>query len=101
MALYAAPMGYSSRKPADFPMIDRAAVMRDAHQIARKSRDLFASYRAALAYGLWAAWKSAKVRRDFQSLNRQVQAPQGGYTAAQIAASRRATRSCGSSLSAS
>jgi hypothetical protein len=34
--------------------IDRGAFMREAHRIAREARDLFESYRAALAYGMQA-----------------------------------------------
>jgi hypothetical protein len=72
--------------------------MRDAHRIAQSFRPHFPSYGQALAYGLWAAWKSAKVRCEFQSLNRQVGQPAVPFTARQIEASRRATRRCGSSL---
>jgi hypothetical protein len=96
--LYPTPMGYTNRRPQNWPKIDRRALMRDAHQIARNFRTKFATYREAIAYGLWAAWLSAKSRQQIQSLNRQVGSPAAPLTAKQIAASRRATRQCGSSL---
>lgn len=101
MALYPTPMGYSSRRPQNWPAIDRRALMRDAHQIASGARPHFSSYREALAYGLRAAWKSAKVRQEIQSLSIQTGQPAVPHTAAQIKASRHATRRCGSSLWAS
>jgi hypothetical protein len=75
--------------------------MRDAHQIAKKARGHFASYHEALAYGLRTAWMSAKSRRQIQSLAIQAGRPAIPFTAAQIEASRRATRRCGASLWAS
>jgi hypothetical protein len=75
--------------------------MRDAHQVAKRMRSHFATYREALAYGLTAAWRTVKARRTMQSLALQVARPAAGYTAAQIEASRRATRRTGSSLWAS
>jgi hypothetical protein len=94
-------MGYTERRPEDYPTIDRAALMRDAHRVAKDFRKHFASYSEALAYGLGAAWKSAKVRRDFRSLNIQAGEPAVPFTSRQIEASRRATRRCGASLWAS
>jgi hypothetical protein len=96
--LYPNPMGYTTRRPVDFPSIDRAALMRDAHRIASGGRPHFSSYREALAYGLRAAWKSAKVRQDIQSLAIQTGTPAVPLTATETAASRRATRRSGSSL---
>jgi len=91
-------MGFSDRCPVKPPPIDRAALMRDAHQIARSFRPLFQTYRQAMAYGLGAAWKSVAVRREFQLLNARAGTPAVPRTAAQIAASRRSTRRCGASL---
>jgi hypothetical protein len=67
VSCYMSLIGYTSRRPESFPTIDRAALMRDAHQIARRSRAHFATYAEALAYGLRAAWMSAKSRRQIQS----------------------------------
>jgi hypothetical protein len=94
-------LGYTTRRPADFPTIDRAELMRDAHQIAQKARGHFANYREALADGLRIAWMSAKSRRQVQSLAIQAGRPAVPFTAAQIEASRRTTRRCGASLWAS
>jgi hypothetical protein len=97
-ATYATPIGFTDKRRANYPAIDRAALMRDAHQIAKASRNLFATYAEALAYGLRAAWMSAKSRREMRSLAAQAGAPQIPFTAAQIEASRQATRRTGSSL---
>jgi hypothetical protein len=72
----------------NMPSIDRAALMRRAHQIARH-------YREALAYALRTAWSDAKARQEHRERF-------AGYvpcilTPDQIAASRAATRRCGSS----
>jgi hypothetical protein len=101
MPLYPTVMGYTSLRSKDWPAIDRKALMRDAHKIAHGARAYFDSYRQALAYGLRAAWMSAKSRQQIQSLNHQVGQPVAPLTARQIEASRRATRQCGSSLWAS
>ena len=101
MSSYLTLMGYTTNRPEGFPALDRAALMRDAHRIAKAFRRHFQSYREALAYGLTAAWKSVTVRREFQSLNLQAGKPAVPFTGAQIAASRRATRRCGASLWAS
>jgi hypothetical protein len=98
---YPTLMGYTDRIPQNWPAIDRRALMRDAHQIARNFRTKFASYREAMAYGLWAAWLSAKSRQAIQSLAIQAGPTRVPHTSAQIKASRRATRQCGSSLWAS
>jgi hypothetical protein len=76
--------------------IDRAALMRSAHQIARQARPHMATYREALAYGLRAAWGLLATRREFAAVRARVQ-PRV-LTAEQIAASRAATRRCGSSF---
>ena len=94
--LYMTPLGYTSRRPAGLPSIDRRALMRDAHQVAKRMRPHFGSYREALAYGLATAWQRVKAIRTIQSLRAQVAPVQ--HTATQIEASRRATRRCGSSL---
>jgi hypothetical protein len=99
--LYMNLMGYTTRRPANFLPIDRAALMRHAHQIAKTSRSHFGNYHEALAYGLRAAWMSAKSRQQVQSLAIQAARPAIPFTAAQIEASRRATRRCGASLWAS
>jgi hypothetical protein len=46
----------TSASQANPAAIDRAALMRRAHAIARQARPHMASYREALAYGLRAAW---------------------------------------------
>jgi hypothetical protein len=75
--------------------IDRRALMQNAHRIARQARPYMASYREALAYGLRAAWGQVHVARSFAAVRARVQ-PRV-LTADQIAASRAATRRCGSS----
>ena len=94
--LYATLAGYTDKRPAGLPPIERAALMRAAHATARKFRQFYATYREALAYGLGAAWAQAKSNRDLQSLRRQAAPVQ--HTAEQIKASRAATRRAGSSL---
>ena len=57
------------RQPAiGLSRIDRGVFMREAHRIAREARDLFESCRAALAYGMQAAWAQVKVARDTQAV---------------------------------
>jgi hypothetical protein len=70
--LYMTPMGYTDKRPADFPALDRRAVMLQAHRIAKRFRPHHASYREALAYGLTAAWKANWSARIARSLNDQV-----------------------------
>jgi hypothetical protein len=77
------------------PAIDRRALMRNAHRIARQARPFMASYREALAYGLRAAWGQVEVARSFAAVRARVQ-PRV-FTAEQLAASRAAARRCGSS----
>ncbi len=69
--------------------------MQNAHRIARQARPYMANYREALAYGLRAAWGQVEVARSFAEVRARVQ-PRA-FTAEQIAASRAATRRCGSS----
>jgi hypothetical protein len=97
--LYMTPAGYTDRRPADYPALNRAALMRLAHATAKRQRSQFSSYRQALAFGLTVAWGSIKVAREFQSLRAQTAPVQ--HTPAQITASRAATRRAGSSLWAS
>jgi hypothetical protein len=72
MAAYLTPMGYTDKRPADFPALDRRAVMVEAHRIAARFRPYHASYREALAYGLAAAWKANWSVRITRSLANQV-----------------------------
>jgi hypothetical protein len=76
--------------------IDRAALMRRAHLIARRFIGVLPNYRACLAYGLRCAWADAKARAEHRERF-------AGYvfrplTAKQIADSRYATRRVGSSF---
>ena len=75
--------------------LDRAALMRRAHQIAKQARPHMASYREALVYGLRAAWGLLATRREFAAVRARVQ-PRV-LTADQRAASERTTRRCGAS----
>jgi hypothetical protein len=79
----------------NLPALDRATLMRRAHAIARQGRPHMASYRAAFAYGLRAAWGLVATRREFAQV--RARARPVIHTADQIAASRAATRRCGSS----
>jgi hypothetical protein len=54
------------------PTVDRAAVMRRAHQIARQARPHMASYREALACGVKAAWGLIATRREFAAVRARV-----------------------------
>ena len=98
---YVNPMGFTNKRSANYPAIDRSALMRDAHQIAKASRVHFGSYREAFAHGLHAAWLSAKSRQTIRALAIQAGQPAAPLTAAQIEASRAATRRNGASLWAS
>jgi hypothetical protein len=77
------------------PTIDRRALMRRAHAIAKQARPHMPSYREALAYGLRAAWGLLATCREFAAVRARVQ-PRV-LTAEQRAASERATRRCGAS----
>jgi hypothetical protein len=78
------------------PALDRAALMRRAHAIARQARAHMPSYRAAFAYALRAAWGLLATRREFAAVRARV-TPRI-LTADQRAASERATRRCGASM---
>jgi hypothetical protein len=94
--IYHTPLGLSAKRPdVEMPAIDRRALMENAHRIATRMRPHMGSYREALAYGLKAAWAQVNVARSIMMLNAQVKRRE--YSAAEIAASRRATRRCGSS----
>jgi hypothetical protein len=77
--LYMNAMGYTDKRPANFPALDRRAVMVEAHRIAKRFRPYHASYREALAYGLAAAWKANWSARIARSLANQV-----SHTAASV-----------------
>jgi hypothetical protein len=96
--LYMTPLGYTNHRPTGLPSIDRGALMRSAHQVAKRMRIHFATYREALAYGLAAAWQQAKATQTMRSLALQVKRPAAPITAEQLEESRRASRRCGSSL---
>jgi hypothetical protein len=95
--LYHTPLGLSTKRPAvELPPIGRKALMQNAHRIARDFRPHFKSYREALAYGLRTAWQQVNVARSIIMLNAQV-TPRA-CTTTEWAASKRATRRCGSSF---
>jgi hypothetical protein len=76
--------------------IDRAALMRRAHLIAKRFAGVLPTYRACLAHGMRCAWADAKARAEHKQRF-------AGYvprilTAKQIADSRYATRRCGASF---
>jgi hypothetical protein len=76
--------------------IDRRAIMRRAHLIARRFVGILPNYRACIAHGMRCAWADARARAE----HRQRFAgfvPQA-LTARQLADSRCATRRCGSSF---
>ena len=75
------------------PPVDRSALMRRAHEIARKFRPQVASYREALQYGRKGAWGLVATAREFTVLSAQV--AHRTITPEQIAASRTATHRCG------
>jgi hypothetical protein len=94
--LFHTPAGLSTKRPdVTLPPIDRRALMRNAHRIARQARPHMASYREALAYGLRAAWGLVATSREFAAVRARVAAV--AHTADQLAASRAATRRCGAS----
>lgn len=73
--LYMSAMGYTEKRPANFPAADRRAVMVEAHRIAKRMRPHYANYRTALAYGLAVAWKSNWDARVVRSLTPQIPHP--------------------------
>lgn len=75
MAPYLTPLGFTNKRPANYPGCDRAAVMRNAHRIAKLQRQYFATYREALSYGMSAAWRQDRSNRNTQSLALQVSRP--------------------------
>jgi hypothetical protein len=82
--------------PQTLASIDRVALMRRAHLIARRFIGILPNYRACLAHGLRCAWADAKARQEHrESFARYVPRP---LTAKQIADSRYATRRCGASF---
>jgi hypothetical protein len=82
----------SSTTPAS---IDRRALMRRAHLIARRFIGVLPNYRACIAHGMRCAWADAKARQEHrQRFAGYVPRP---LTAKQIADSRYATRRCGAS----
>jgi hypothetical protein len=94
--LFHTPAGLSTKRPdVTLPPIDRSALMRRAHAIARQARPYMSSYREALAHGLRAAWGLIATAREFAMLRAQV--AHRTLTTEQITASRAATRRCGSS----
>jgi hypothetical protein len=94
--MYHTPAGLSTERPqVVLPPIDRAALMRNAHRIARQARPHTGTYREALQIGLKAAWGLVATRREFAALRAQVKPV--AHTAEQLAASRAATRRCGAS----
>jgi hypothetical protein len=87
--LFHMPAGLSTERPP----VDRSALMRRAHEIARKLRPHVASYREALQYGRKGAWGLVATAREFTVLSAQV--AHRTITPEQIAASRTATHRCG------
>jgi hypothetical protein len=83
----------SSTGPAP---IDRAALMRRAHLIARRFIGILPNYRACLAHGLRCAWADAKARQEhrerFTGFIPRVLTPE------ERAASETATWRCGRSF---
>jgi hypothetical protein len=76
--------------------IDRRALMRHAHLIARRFIGVLPNYRACLAHGLRCVWADAKARAE----HRQRFAGYVGraLTPRERADSQRATRRCGASF---
>jgi hypothetical protein len=76
--------------------IDRAALMKRAHLIARRFIGILPNYRACLAHGMRCAWADTKARQELkQAYGHLVRRP---LTAKQIADSRYFTRRSGSSF---
>jgi hypothetical protein len=92
--LFHMPAGHSTeRPPVAPPPVGRSALMRCAHEIARKFRPHVASYREGLQYGRKGAWGLVATAREFTVLSAQV--AHRTITPEQIAASRTATHRCG------
>jgi len=62
----------TERPPVDLPPVHRSALMRRAHEIARKFRPHVASYREALQYGRKGVWGLVATAREFTVLSAQV-----------------------------
>jgi hypothetical protein len=77
------------------PPIDRRALMRRAHLIARRFIGILPNYRACLAPGLRVVWADAKARAEHRERFKHF--VPWVLTAKQIADSRYATRRCGAS----
>jgi hypothetical protein len=76
--------------------IDRAALMRRAHLIARRFRDVFPTYRQALSYALTTVWADVRARAEHRERFRDI-IPRV-LTPAERAVSQAATWRCGRSL---
>jgi hypothetical protein len=89
------PRGDTNPPTSSPALIDRAAIMRHAHKIARDVRPVMPSYAAALQHGLRAAWGLIRTRREFAEVRARVK-PRT-LTPAERVASEHATRRCGAS----
>jgi hypothetical protein len=89
------PQGGTNPPTSSRALIDRAALMRHAHKIARDVRPFMPSYAAALQHGLRAAWGLIRTCREFAEVRARVK-PRV-LTPEERAASERATRRCGAS----
>jgi hypothetical protein len=90
--LFYMPAGLSTELPrVDLPPVDRSALMRRAHEIARRFRPHVPSYR--VRYGREGAWGLVATAREYTVLSAQV--AHRTITPEQIAASRRATHRFG------
>jgi hypothetical protein len=75
--------------------IDRSALMRRAHLVARRFIGVLPNYRACLAHGMRCAWADAKARQEHRQ--RFAGFVPRVLTPSERAASERATRRCGAS----
>jgi hypothetical protein len=82
----------SSTTPAS---IDRRALMRRAHLIARRFIGILPNYRACIAYGLRCGWADAKARHEHRERFKHI-VPRA-LPPEERRASERATRRCGAS----
>jgi hypothetical protein len=76
--------------------LDRAALMRRAHKIARDFAPIMGGYRSAISYALTIIWADVKARSEIKQAYAHI--ARRPLTAAQIADSQRATRRCGASF---
>jgi hypothetical protein len=72
--LYKTSMGYTEKRPANFPAFDRARLMKYAHQVARTARGTFRTYHEAFAYGLKFAHEHFHRARCDAAVNEQLRA---------------------------